>query len=126
MCPRQSTRSGQLSILLAERNGAFELARRIQNTNLTRAKTRAALRVIDRLILNTPVAPSERRQSGRFAEWFSAQTGTQYSITDGPNPLAFSRRDEAKRRVRLDCNVLLGRLYLYFERLRVGVTGFAA
>src|SRR6266487_5381877 len=39
--------------------------------------------------MNTPVTPSERIQADRFAEWFSGQTGTQYSATDGPNPPDF-------------------------------------
>jgi hypothetical protein len=39
--------------------------------------------------MNTRVTPSERIQAGRFAEWFSAQTGTQHSIIDGPNPPDF-------------------------------------
>src|SRR5438552_15229435 len=32
---------------------------------------------------------SERLQAARFAQWFSEQTGAQYSITDGPNPPDF-------------------------------------
>jgi hypothetical protein len=32
---------------------------------------------------------SERLQADRFAQWLSEQTGTQYSIMDGPNPPDF-------------------------------------
>ena len=32
---------------------------------------------------------SQRVQATRFAEWFFAQSGTQYSITDGPDPPYF-------------------------------------
>jgi len=40
----------QLSIRLTERNRAFNFSGRIQNTNLTGAKARAVLRIIDCLI----------------------------------------------------------------------------
>jgi hypothetical protein len=41
----------QLSIRLAERNGAFELASRVENTNFTGAEARAALGILDCLTL---------------------------------------------------------------------------
>ncbi len=35
------------------------------------------------------MTPSEKLQAVRFAQWLSAETGMQYSITDGPNPPDF-------------------------------------
>ena len=42
--------ASQLSICLAERDGAFELASRIQNTNFTCPEARAGFRIVDGLI----------------------------------------------------------------------------
>ncbi len=40
---------------------------------------------------------SERLQAARFAEWLSAHTGTEYSITDGPNPPDFFLQSTSHR-----------------------------
>src|SRR4029434_3314094 len=42
--------ASQLSICLAERDGAFELASRLQNTNFTCPEARAGFRIVDGLI----------------------------------------------------------------------------
>src|SRR5207249_400017 len=55
----------QLSIRLVERNRVFDIAAWIQNPNLTGAKARAVLRIIDCLIFlqKNPDLPSARYQS---------------------------------------------------------------
>jgi hypothetical protein len=40
---------------------------------------------------------SERLQAARFAEWLSAHTGTEYSITGGPNPPDFLLQSTSHR-----------------------------
>jgi hypothetical protein len=88
MCPRQSTRSGQLSILLAERNGAFELAPRIQNPNLAGTEAGAALSFghLTNSLIYRRLAPGllkklkERREergskSNKLHSWLSEDVG---------------------------------------------------